>query len=136
MMRTLTLAFKIDNGSGSLASPTLKLDSSIATGSLTLKRICVTTPDIHLNRIISIQLPFINRIISNQAIANGIVVAIPGEKISTMTVCDEVYNISNNLVPKQFTVKITDISGDTNASATVPEAYVALTFHTEGYGTL
>lgn len=135
-MRTLTIAFKLDDGSGSLATPSISLDNAIATRSLILKRICITTTTLNQNRFLSIELPFLNRTLCNQAITPGITVVIPGSKKTRMTVCDERYDINNNQVPKKFKVKITDISTDTNASATIPPSSVALIFETEGRGTI
>lgn len=133
-MQTLTLTFKIDNGSSGLNTPSLRLDKAIATGSIFLKRICVTTEGSHLQRLISVNLPFINHQLCNQGTEQGIIVPIPGSKTSVSYSCDEQFGIRNNEIPNKFDVKLHDVSADTNHSTTIPATHVSLIFETDGYG--
>ena len=138
-MRTLSLSFRIDNGSGGFASPTLTLDSEIATYDITLKRICITARDYSssdYHRLIAIQLPFLNSISNNGSypVNNTIVIPLPKDNAVSYT-CNENYDVVNHAIPYQFDVKLFDYNG-ANSNNIPNHCYVSLIFEIDDIGTL
>lgn len=136
-MRTLSLSFRVDDGSNGLSNPSITLSSEIATYDITLKRICITTRDNHdYHRILGIQLPFIKSLSNDSSypVNNAIITPIPREGAFSY-ICNETYDVVNHTIPYQFDVKLFDYQGA--ISADIPEhCYVSLIFEIDDIGTL
>ena len=137
-MRSLIINFRIDDGSGGFASPSITFDRTIVSEYVVLKRVSITTRDYSssdYHRIIGIKLPFLNLITNTGSYSklNTIAVTLPKDD-AVSYVCNEMYPVVGKKI-SDFNVTLFDYNG-ANSSNVPNHCYISLTFEIDDVGAL